>query len=130
MAPPPPRDHIRIATWQDADRFAVRAVPALSRRLETRRYQLLARRLLAAAARYVALTEPQPVPIHEVARMVRSELRVEPGEVGAGPMSRCADSRVVQEVAVVREQGRVWVAAAGERNVAAWIALESLRRPP
>jgi hypothetical protein len=130
MTPSPPRDHIRIVTWQDADRFAARAVPALSHRLETRRFQLLARRLLAAAARYVALTEPQPVPIHEVARVVRSELRVEPGEGRARPMSNCADTRVVQEAAAVREQGRVWVVAAGERNVAAWIALESLRRPP
>ena len=115
-------------TWRDAERFAVRAVPALSGRLEARRYQLLARRLLAAAARHVALTEAQPVPVPEVARVVREELRVDPGTGSSGPLSSCPDDRVVAEATAVREQGRVWVAAAGERNVAAWIALEALAR--
>ncbi len=61
--------------------------------------------------------------IGEIARVVEAEFEDDPP---AWPMNNCDDTRVAEEIAAVRELGRIWVTAAEPRNAAAWIALQSL----
>jgi hypothetical protein len=117
-----------VRSWKDAEAFAARVVPELSESPDARPYQVLARRLLAAAAWYAATTNGSAqLDLDTVQRAVSAELSVDPDDVPERPLSACPDRRVTEAVEEVRRRGRGWVAvAAHERNAAAWIAADRL----
>lgn len=117
----------RPASWPDAERFAARAIPALSGRAEERHHMAIARELLVAASYVAATGAGGRIPAGEVERLVEPELSMDFDDVTSRPLSGSQQTRVVEALTAVRLRGRSGYALEEERNSAAWIALAALR---